>query len=137
MEEPPRWSSILHRIVPQDAADLDDVTRAYDARSRAVGRDLFPEITPVLHAENALRRPDMDCVGLRVAAPLPDASDQAMRLVSVASEQDVEVIVLAMTDVTGLERFGFRVERISGDEPGTRDLCEQQVRHFWAIDLVL
>ena len=32
-------------------------------------------------------------------------------------ERDVEIVVLSETDRSGLERFGFRVERISGDSP--------------------
>lgn len=131
-----RWNSLLSRIIPQDAADLDDLTRRYDRRSVTPGRDIFPEIGPTLHGEGRFQRADMVCIGLTVAAPLPDACDQAMRLAGLAAEQDVEVIVLSHVDLTGLERFGFRIERISGDA-GTRERCEEQIRQFWAIDLVL
>ena len=135
--EPPRWTGPLSRIVPQDADDLDDLTRGYDGRHGASGRDIFPEITPALHTEGAFKRRDMVCVGLRVSERLPDAHDTAMRLASLAAEQDVEIIVLALTDVSGLERFGFRIERIAGAGADARERCEQQIRRFWGIDLVL
>jgi hypothetical protein len=135
--EAPRSTGPLSRIVPQDADDLDELTSAYDARHGAAGRDIFPEITPALHTEGAFKRPDTVCVGLRVPERLADAHDTAMRLASLAAEQDVEIVVLALTDVSGLERFGFRIERIAGAGPDARERCEQQVRRFWGIDLVL
>ena len=46
-------------------------------------------------------------------------------------------MVLSTTDVTGLERFGFRIERIAGETREARRRCEAQVRRFWSIDLVL
>ena len=135
--EAQRWISLLPRIVPHEADDLDDLTSAYDVRAGSAGHDILPKINPALHCENAFRRADTVCVGFRVSRPLPDACDHALRLASLAAEQDVEIIVLALTDVTGLERFGFRIERIAGAGPETRDLCEQQVLRFWGIDLVL
>jgi hypothetical protein len=127
----------LSRIVPQDADDLDELTRGHDARHGAPGRDIFPEITAALCTEGAFKRPDMVCIGLRVSERLADAHDTAMRLASLAAEQDVEIVVLARTDLSGLERFGFRVERIAGADPEARERCEQQLRRFWGIDLVL
>ena len=127
----------MQRIVPQDADDIDALTRAYDERRGPAGRDVFPDLDPTLHCPNAFTRPDMVVVGLRVSAPLPDAHDRAVRLASLAAEQDVEVVVLSTTDATGLERFGFRIERIAGETREARRRCEAQVRRFWSIDLVL
>lgn len=135
--ETPRWTALLARIVPQDADDLDALTAAYDPRTAAPGRDFFPEIPARLRPAAALKRADAVCVGLRVVAPLPDAADRAMRLAAFAAERDVEVIVLAETDASGLERFGFRVERVAGETPEARAACEDQIRRLWGIDLVL
>jgi len=134
MDEP-RWTALLSRIVPQDADDIDDLTRVHDARATEAGNDLFPDIAAALHCENAFKRPDTVCVGLRVSAPLADTCDRALRLASLAAEQNVEVVVLSEIDVTGFERFGFRIERIAPgqDAPG----FGQQVKRFWGIDLVL
>ena len=132
-----RWTALLARIVPQDADDLDALTAAYDPRAARRGRDAFPEVAARLMPQAALKRADAVCVGLRVAAPLPDAADRAMRLAAFAAERDVEVVVLAETDVTGLERFGFRVERVAGETDAARAACEEQIRRLWNIDLVL
>ena len=39
------------------------------------------------------------------------ASDRAMLLAAFAIERDVQIVVLSEADRSGLERFGFRVER--------------------------
>lgn len=135
--ETQRWTALLARIVPQDADDVEALTAAYDPRGAAPGREAFPEIAARLRPQTALKRADAVCVGLRVAAGLPDAADRAMRLAAFAAERDVEVVVLAEADATGLERFGFRIERIAGDDAEARAACEDQIRRLWNIDLVL
>ena len=135
--ETDRWSILLSRIVPQDADDLNAVTRGFDQRHRETGRDVFPDVTAVLLPEVAFKRRDAVFIGVRVTAPLPDAADRAMRLAAFAAERDVEVIVLAHADCIGLERFGFRIERIAGATAEARERCEDQIRRFWNLDLVL
>lgn len=135
--ETQRWTALLSRIVPQSADDLDAIAGAFDPRRAEPGRDVFPEVGATLLPQAALKRPDAVCVGVRVAAALPDAADAAMRLAAFAAERNVEVIVLAETDATGLERFGFRVERLAGDSKEARAQCEDQILRFWNIDLVL
>lgn len=132
-----RWNAILLRVGTHDADDLDTVVGAFDPRRRAPGRDLFPATDAVLMPSARTKRPEAVCIGLRVLAELPDAADRALRLAAFAIERDVEVIVLAHCDRSGLERFGFRCERITGADEAARAACEDQVRRFWNIDLVL
>jgi hypothetical protein len=135
--EMPHWTTLMSRIVPQDADDLDALAGAYDPRADREGRELLPPGEAVTRPETALKRADAVCVGLRVTAPLADAADRALRLAAFAAERDVEIIVLAHAAHTGLERFGFRVERIVGDTPEDRARCEDQIRRLWNIELVL
>lgn len=132
-----RWNALLSRIVPQDADDLDELTGGFDPRSAASGEDIFPQIAAVLLPKTAMRREDSVAIGLRVTGALPDAADRAMRLAAFAAERDVEVVVLAHTDGCGLERYGFRIERVAGDTPAARKTCEDQICRFWNVDLVL
>lgn len=135
--ETQRWTALLSRIVPQVADDLDGVVGDFDPRRAPLGRDVFPAVAAALLPKTALKRADAVCVGVRVSAAPPDAADYAMRLAAFAVERGVEIIVLAEVDATGLERFGFRTERIAGDSPEARAQCEEQLRRFWNIDLVL
>jgi hypothetical protein len=133
----PLWSEVLSRVVPHEADDLDPLLSAFDPRRAPEGRDRFPRVTASLPPQTAMKRADAVHIGLRVPARLPDAADRAMRLLAFAAEQDVEVVVLSEVDVSGLERFGFRCERIAGDTPDERAGCEEQILRFWNIDLVL
>jgi hypothetical protein len=132
------WSALMSRIGPHDADDLDPLLAPHDPRRGEPGRDVFPLPEGVLMPQAAMKRADTVCIGLRAAGALPgDAPDRAMRLAAFAIERDVEVVVLSETDRSGLERFGFRVEQISGDTAEARAACEDQIRRFWNIDLVL
>ena len=136
--DPTQWTSILPRIGPHDADDLDPLLSPHDPRRGTPGRDLFPLPEAVLMPEAALRRTDAVCVGLRAGTADPsEVVDRAMRLAAFAAERDVQVVVLSETDRSGFERFGFRVERIAGETPEQRAACEAQVRRFWNLDLDL
>ena len=131
-----RWTSLLGRVTPEAAADIDDLVGDFDLRRGPAGGDLLPETPAVLPAP-AFKRADGVCVGFRVTAAPPDAADRAMRLVAFAIEKDVEIIVLSHVDISGFEGFGFRVERVAGDSEAARGACERQICRFWNIDLVL
>jgi hypothetical protein len=132
-----QWNAILSRIGPHEADDLDALLAPFDRRQGSVGRDIFPLPAAVLMPQAALKRADAVCVGLRAAPGEGTAADRAMRVAAFAIERDVEIVVLSETDYSGFERFGFRVERIAGDSPEARAACEDQIRRFWNLDLVL
>lgn len=134
--ETEQWTALLSRIVPQVADDLDDMLGRYDPRRAEPGLDVFPEVSAQLLHQTALKRSDAVAIGFRVSSPLADPADCAARLVAFAAERDAEIIVLAEVDVTGLDRFGFRIERVVGGSPEARRACEAQIRRFWNIDLV-
>ena len=132
-----QWNKVLSRIGPHDADDLDEILARFDRRPSQPGRDLFPLPCAVLMPEAALKRADAVCVGVRAAAADGTVADRAMHVAAFAIERDVQVVVLSETDYSGFERFGFRIERISGDDPDARAACEDQIRRFWNLDLVL
>jgi hypothetical protein len=132
-----RWNAVLARVADRDAADIDDITGAFDPRRRPPGREIFPEIAGALMPETAMQTPGAVCVGVRVSAVHPDAPDRALRLVAFGAEKDVEIVVLTELGYSGFERFGFRTERIAGATEAARAACERQIRRFWNIDLVL
>jgi hypothetical protein len=132
-----QWSGILSRIGPHDADDIDEILAPFDPTRGPAGRDLFPLPGAVLMPEARLKRADAICVGLRARAAEGGAADRAMRVAAFAVERDVQIVVLSEADYCGLERFGFRVERLAGDDDEARAACEDQIRRFWNLDLVL
>ena len=136
--DPTHWSSILPRIVRHDADNLDSLLAPFDPRATTPGRDLFPLPEAELMPGTALKRADAVCVGLRApAGGTAEVVDRALRLAAFAAERDVEIVILAEADRSGFERFGFRVERVAGETPEERAACEDQIRRFWNLDLVL
>lgn len=129
--------AILSRIGPYDSDDLDGLLAKFDPRQTAAGRDIFPLPEAMLMPQTALKRGDAVCVGVHAVGTDASATDRATLLAAFAIERDVQIVVLSDADRSGLERFGFRVERISGDSPEARAACEDQIRRFWNLDLVL
>lgn len=135
--EPLLWSSILSRIGQHDAEDIDALLAPRDPHRTEPGRELFPLPEAVLMPEAGMKRADAVAVGLRATAGAADVVERAMRVAAFAAERDVEIVVLTDADRSGFERFGFRVERLAGDTPAARAACEDQIRRFWNLDLVL
>lgn len=134
--EPPQWNSILLRIGRYDADEIDDLLAPFDPRGCEPGREVFPLPEAQLMPQTLLKRSDAVCVGVRAPAADERVFERAMRLAAFAAERDVQIVVLNETDRSGLERFGFRIERVAGDTPEERAACEDQLRRFWNLDLV-
>lgn len=129
------YARIMARISPHEAEDLDDLLAPEVPRAERRGSIVFPQMEAEPPLRVPFRRADAVCVGFHVAPDAGRSVERAVRFAAMALERDVEVIVLADEDVCGLERFGFRVERLAGD--GGRGACLDQLRRFWALDLVL
>lgn len=131
------WMTVMTRITRQDATSLDELIGRFDPRCNPVGRDIFPEETAQIRPEIAFKRVDLACIGVRVVTPRPDMADFAMHLSALALEKDAEIIILNHLDYSGMERFGFRCERVSGATPEAREVCEDQIKRFWGIEIVI
>ena len=83
------------------------------------------------------READAIVIGVRVREPAPDPADLAVRLAAFGLERNAEVVVLSHRDYSGLERFGFRTERISGEDDSARTECEGQVASFWNLEVII
>ncbi|WP_430449477.1 hypothetical protein [Rhodophyticola sp.] len=131
------WEDVILRISKRDAVNIDDVAGPTDPRRNPVGKGVFPDGIHTALAELPFKTEEMGAIGFRITEPRDDIPQAAFHLAMLAMEHEVDVIVLAHLDYCGLERFGFRCERITGDTPKARSDCEQQIRRFWNIDLVL
>lgn len=127
----------LTRLSPSSPTDLDPLLAGFDRRAASPGQDIAPCPLPMRLPDLPLARKDAVAIGVELAAPPADPADLAFRLSALAVEQDVEVIILAQADYSGLERFGFRTERIAGATEAERAACRDQICQLWAIELVL
>ena len=127
----------VNRLTRAQPEDLDRLLCGFDPRARPPGQDIAPCPGPVLLPPLKLARHDAIAVGVALSAPVGDPADVAFRLSALEIEQDVEVIVLSMPDYSGIERFGFRTEKVAGETEAERDACRDQLRQFWGIGLIL
>lgn len=130
-------TALLLRLSPHEPYDLDSLLAPHDRRSPPVGKDIAPCVNAETLPPCRLARPDKVVVATRVRRPLDDPTDTAFRLAALAIQHDVEIVVFSDIDYSGLERFGFRTERVVGRTDPERELCLTQLRHFWGVELVL
>ena len=59
-----------------------------------------------------------------------------MRLAAVALERGVTPIILSALDMSGFERFGFRVERLPA-QPAERATAEAELARVWDLSIII
>lgn len=132
-----RWSGVLTRITRNDACEVDEIAGAFDSRRNPIGRPIFPEGMAPLMPQTAFKVEETACIGVRMTEPRENLTDMAMHLTTLALEKNVEIVVLSHLPYSGLERFGFRCERVAGDTEEARVACEEQLCRFWNIEIVI
>lgn len=132
-----RWSGALSRITRHEAVEVDDLAGAHDARRNPVGRAILPDGMPATLGDTPFRSEESAPIGFRITEVRDDLAAVAMKLTCLALEKGAEIIVLNHLPYSGLERFGFRCERVTGDTPEAIAACEEQICRFWNIDLII
>ncbi len=131
-----RWRDILSRITNHRAVELDELTGSLDPGYRVnKGRSFFPDVSiiPICDPGDGSRT----AIGVRISDTEQDLSALAARLAALAIEQDCEVVTLSEQPLSGLERFGFRNERIAGETEEQRAACIEQIRAIWGLEFVI
>jgi hypothetical protein len=132
-----KWGDVFTRINNRQTEDFDAFLAPYDARVAAPGTAFFPDCINPTARIPLFKDPHTACVGFRVTEKPDDIADIAMRLTALAMEKEVEIIIFNHLDYSGFERFGFRCENVAGQTPAEIEACENQIKCFWNIDLVL
>ena len=130
-----RWLNIIDAISPQMPEALDSVVE--DGPLPPKGRLLFP--TASAEPAPAYEFDDEETItfGARITKDTPDRLALAMTLAQMALEKGAEAIILSHVDDPLLDRFGFRVERVSGETDEERAASEAQLVRFWNIVFVI
>ncbi len=132
-----RRNEVILRISPHAPVSLDADLAPFDPISAEPGKALFPG-TPGREISARLFAPMTSiCFGVRVTAETTDIAGLAMKIGRMAYERDAVAIILSHVERSGLERFGFRVERVAGETDQERAECEQELTRFWNIVVVI
>lgn len=130
------WFEILGRTSPERPVQLDELV-ADTGASRPRGNVVFPELgsTPsVALWDRETGGPTH--IGIRILEPPESACNVARRLAAAALERGVFPVILSRVDCCGLERFGFRVERIPEDATAAK-AAEEEIRKFWDLAIII
>lgn len=136
------WSDILIRASVACPFNIDHVLAVANPLAQTkVGSALFVELDalPINRSLSATDRPAIAVLLDDATARIPNeqATIMATRYASLAVEKICEVIVFSHQNVSGFERFGFRVERVAGKTQTERDDCIKQLRRFWGIEILI
>ncbi len=131
------WLKRIGQITPLAPTSLDAALEKLDPRFGKPGTFHFPTAAGDPEIVTPFADPEMVAIGVRITEDTPNRVQLAMKLAQMAAEKDAEPIVLSYVDMTGLERFGFRIERIAGASDEERALAEAQIIKFWNIVLVI
>lgn len=125
---------ILARLTAAAPVDLDLGTddaapTPGGALASGAGVPLSPALWP--------RGDNWACLGIRVTEPVADVTALARKLAATAAERGILPVILTSLDQSGFERFGFRVERLSGASEAARAIEEAELAGFWNFALIL
>lgn len=132
-----RLDSMVSRITPFEAVNIDSLLAASDPRTRGGGRDIFPSGIERPAFRTLFRSESTVTIGIRITKKRNDLAILAAQLAALSMEQNAEVIVLSTLDYSGLERFGFRCERVCGETPEQVLACEMQLIIFWNLEVII
>lgn len=131
------WNDVISRITPAIPIDIDADLEPIAPKIAEPGRVKFSP--SAIDAELPVQFADEEtvCFGVRITKDTPNIVALAMQIAQMAAEKGAYPIVLAHVDYSGLERFGFRVERVAGTTPEEIEACEAQICAFWQIVLII
>lgn len=131
------WTRRISQITPLTPVPLDDELEKLDPRFTGKGTHSFPPAANAPEILTPFADPEHVAIGVRITDDTTNRASLAMRLAQMAAEKEAEPVILSYVETTGLERFGFRVERIAGSTDAERQAAEAQVIKFWNIVVVI
>jgi len=127
-----RWCETLTRCVEVPVESLDSILGRFDPEMAVVeGETIWPKGGGSLPLNEETERV---AIGVWVDDVEVSCAALAAQLSSFAVERDCEIIVLTEKHISGLERFGFRTERVK------KDIASQslfEVQRLWRIEVTL
>ncbi len=133
------WVSIINRVTAFQPLDLDDDIRKFAPLSNSAAS------SHMLCGENGKQsaylwqhdNPNGAFLGVRIKQFPDDIAQLAISLASLAIEKQLYPIILTTLDDTGLQQYGFRVERIAGETPLEITQCEREFTAFWGLVVIV
>lgn len=133
------WQDVLSRISNSKPIDLDPLI--FEDRKVKIGNaiKLPAQNDPTPLSKKLFPKCDVtqSYIGLRVTSANSDHTQIAVRLAAAALEKGVIPIILTTLNESGFERFGFRVERLTGSTKKELSRQEKQLTAFWGLAIIV
>jgi hypothetical protein len=129
------YEDILANLSRNQPLDLDRIISGEQRTGRA--SDLQPSSLPPAAALWDMSEDGPSRIGVRIKAPVQDAELLAARLAAIAVERDIHPVFLSYIARSGMQRFGFRVEQLSGLTEQAQQCFEDQLTRFWRLALIV
>jgi len=131
------WAKVVASITPLKPTDLSDIIDALSPPSAKKENLEFPISAGTSPLVGEFTDEAQVCFGARITQDTPNPVKLGMTLAQMAAEKGAYPVILSYVDHTGLEPFGFRVERIGGKDATEMAACEAQILKFWNIVMVI
>lgn len=131
------WADVTAAITPLKPRDLDGLIEEITPNDATPKGLTFPVDAAAASSPMTFKDENTVCFGARITKDTQNKVALAMTLAQMATENGGFPIILSHLDVSGMEQYGFRVERIGGSTPEEIAACEAQVCAFWNIVMVI
>ena len=131
------WAKVVASITPLKPIDLSEIIDELDPPQNEKEGLEFPIAVATSPLVGEFSDEAQVCFGARITKDTPNSVKLGMTLAQMAAEKGAFPVILSYVDHTGLEPFGFRVERIGGKDEAEREACEAQILKFWNIVMVI
>lgn len=129
------YTALLANVNPGAPRDIDTVL--FDAPDLAETLDIAPKGATFSPRLWPFADPNVSFIGCRVKTPIEHPEHLAARLAAIALERQVHPVFLSYIEDCGMQRFGFRVEQLSGLIQDAQEDFEAQLEQFWQFALTL
>lgn len=129
------YEEILANLSRNEPFDLDGIIRSAPGTVNVSD----PRLPSSLPSATLWEMPEdiPSRIGVRIKTPIENADLLAARLAAIALERDIQPVFLSYIARSGMQRFGFRVEQLSGLTEQAQQSYENQLTRFWRLALVI
>jgi hypothetical protein len=127
--------TILRNLSPEVPVELDLLVSdtPVGVSHRDPDRSRFPPSEVLWEAaDNA-----PSFIGIRIRSSIAQAEQLAARLAAIALERQIEPVFLSYVPHCDMQRFGFRVEQLSGLPADIQADFETQLSRLWKFAIVI
>ncbi len=130
------YMAILRNIAPHAPLDLDGLLGAAPTACDDV---VAQNVQPFAPSEALWDRPDdeVSYIGIRVSSPIASLEQVAVALSAIAVERKIMPVFISWIGNCGLQRFGLRVEHVSGADDAEKLASEAQLKRLWNLAIII